>query len=243
MKLIKFALIYLLALASYPAWSSGTKLHIVTEEYPPFNMTAPSGNIVGVSTGIVKALMARAKLDYSIEVVPWQRAITLARDVQNTCVYSMSRTVEREPSYKWIGPLVDNEWTLFARASDPRKPVALEDVRGRRIGSYTGDAIVRYLQDRNFEVDVATADNNNPRKLLIGRIDYWGTGKLIGLNILKQENIAGIVPLLTFNRTQMYLACNRDMDGRQVERLNQLMKALEKDGSISRIYAEYGYSR
>lgn len=219
------------------------KLRIVTEEYAPFNMTAPNGSIIGVSTGILTTLMGRAKLDYSIELVPWQRAITMARDLPNTCVYSMSRTVEREPAYKWIGPLVENEWTLFARDSDQRRPKTLEDVKGARIGSYSGDAIVRYLQDRKFDVDVAMADNNNPRKLQIGRIDYWGTGKLIGLSILRQENISGIVPVLTFNRTKMYLACNREMDARLVDRLNQLIQALDKDGAIDRIYAEYGYSR
>lgn len=223
--------------------SAAGRMRIVTEEYPPFNMADSSGKVVGVATDIVKALMAQAKLDYSIELLPWQRAISMARDLHDVCVYSMSRTVEREASYQWIGPLVENEWSLFARASDLQPPKTLDDLRGKRVGSYSGDAIVRYLQDRQIEVDVATTDNSNPRKLLIGRIDYWGTGKLIGQHILKQENIAGIVPVLTFNRTQMYLACNRATDQRLVNRLNQSLQTLDKNGSIERIYAAHGYHR
>ena len=132
---------------------------------------------------------------------------------------------------------------LFGRVEDDLKLKKLEDAARYRIGSYQGDAIVQYLQERGFLVDVAINDRLNPAKLAARRIDLWGTGRLIGQYILRQEKMIGIQPVLTFNRTEMYLACNKAMQEKRVEQFNTLLHAMEKDGTINQIYSQYGYQR
>lgn len=219
-------------------------LQLVTEEYPPFNYRNPaSGKIEGVSVDLVAALLARVDQPYTLRLLPWQRAISLAEKQPDTCVFSMSRTPEREVHYSWVGPLVHNDWAFFARRSDPQKPATLAEARAYRIGSYQGDAIVDYLRERDFIVDVAVSDERNPPKLLAGHIDLWATGRLIGEYLLRQKNIGGIEPVLTFHHTDMYLACNRDLPPARLERLNEALRRLEKDGVVDGIYKRYGYSR
>lgn len=217
------------------------RLVLATEEYPPYNMSGPNSTVTGISTDIVRALLDAAGYEYEITVYPWARAIALARTQVNTCVYSMSRTPEREALYKWIGPLVSNDWALFARNGSSR-PQTLDEAMMMRIGSYQGDAIVSYLQTRGHHVDVAASDDLNPRKLLMGRIDFWATGKLIGQYRLRQQRIDGIEPVLTFNHTEMYLACQLQLPDAQVQKLNQTLRALEKSGVVKKIYASYGYT-
>lgn len=216
------------------------RLVLTTEEYPPYNMSDAQGRVVGISTEIVKILLETAGVDYEVAVFPWARAIAIARTQVNTCVYSMSRTPEREDLYRWIGPLVANDWALFARSGSSR-PMHLEEVLNMRIGSYQGDAIVSYLQTRGYLVDVAPGDDANPKKLLAGRIDYWATGRLIGQYRLKQQGISGIEPVLTFNRTEMYLACNKQLPEEQVKLLNATLQQLDRKGTIKKIYAAAGY--
>jgi polar amino acid transport system substrate-binding protein len=217
------------------------RLVLATEEYPPYNMSGPNGTVTGISTDIVRALLDAAGYEYEITVYPWARAIALARTQVNTCVYSMSRTPEREALYKWVGPLVFNDWALFARAGASR-PQTLDEAMMMRIGSYQGDAIVAYLQTRGHQVDVAPSDDVNPKKLLAGRIDFWATGRLIGQYRLKQQGIDSIEPVLNFNRTEMYLACQIQLPDAQVQKLNRTLHALEKSGAIRKIYAGYGYT-
>jgi polar amino acid transport system substrate-binding protein len=217
------------------------RLVLTTEEYPPYNMSDAQGHVVGISTEIVKTLLETAGVEYEVAVYPWARAIAMARLQVNTCVYSMSRTPEREDLYRWIGPLVANDWTLFARSGASR-PVQMEDVQNMRIGSYQGDAIVSYLQTRGYLVDVAPNDDTNPKKLLAGRIDYWATGRLIGQYRLKQQGISGVEPVLTFNRTEMYLACNKQLPEEQVKLLNTTLQQLDRKGTIRKIYAAAGYT-
>ncbi|CAM3633007.1 substrate-binding periplasmic protein [Roseateles saccharophilus] len=223
------------------AQASPFRLVLATEEYPPYNMSGPNGTVTGISTDIVRALLDTAGYEYEITVYPWARAIALARTQVNTCVYSMSRTPEREALYKWVGPLVSNDWALFARSGASR-PQTLDEAMMMRIGSYQGDAIVAFLQTRGHLVDVAPSDDVNPRKLLAGRIDFWATGRLIGQYRLKQQGIEGVEPVLNFNHTEMYLACQIQLPDAQVLKLNQTLHGLEKSGAIKRIYAGYGYT-
>lgn len=220
----------------------GQRLALVTEEYPPFNMSGADGKATGVSTDIVHELMLVAHVDVTIEVVPWKRAILEAEKVPDTCVYSMSRTAGREAKYLWVGPLVSNEWAIFAKAGAAAYPSALSEVKDRNIGSYAGDAIVDYLQSRDYRVDAAPNDDVNPNKLLNGRIDFWATGKLIGLYRLKQQNIDNIKPIFVFNKTEMYLACNRRSSPALIARLNAALADLRRRGELDRIYSRYAYA-
>jgi len=220
----------------------GQPLALVTEQYPPFNMSGTAGRAVGLSTEIILQLMQEAHVDFKIEVEPWKRAILEAEKVPDTCVYSMSRTAEREAKYFWVGPLVSNEWAIFAKVGALTYPSAIGEVKGGTIGSYAGDAIVDYLQARDYRVDVAQNDDVNPNKLLSGRIDYWATGRLIGLYRLKQQNIDNIKPIFVFNKTDMYLACNLRSAPALIARLRGTLAEMRRRGDVERIYSRYAYS-
>jgi polar amino acid transport system substrate-binding protein len=243
-KIIASSCVVLSLNLSLPAPTWAQHLTLATEEYPPYNMSDAKGQVSGISTQIVRALLAEAGLSYEVAVYPWARAISMARAQPHTCVYSMSRTPERESLYKWIGPLVYNDWALFALEATPAppRPTRLDQLLEARIGSYQGDAIVSYLQTRGHHVDVAPSDDVNPKKLQMGRIDYWATGRLIGQYRLQQQGIHGITPVLNFNRTEMYLACNAQLPDELVKRLNATLLSLDKQGVIKKIYADFGYA-
>ncbi|MES2129972.1 MAG: ABC transporter substrate-binding protein [Pseudomonadota bacterium] len=216
-------------------------LTLMTEEYPPFNMT-DGGKIVGISSDIVQELMRTAKVAFTLRMSPWMRAITLAHSEPGHCVFSMSRLAERESQYRWVGPIAFNDWYLFAKADSAHRPQSLADTKGARVGSYLGDGGVDYLKQRGVDVDVVPNDDLNPRKLQLGRIDYWASGKLSGQYRLKTQGISGIEPVLKLERGDMYLACHPDTPLDLVENLNRTLADMGKRGVIARIYARYGYT-
>ncbi len=120
--------------------------NLVTEDYPPFNIVNPkTGEVTGMSTEKVQELMKRADEKYTIAAYPWSRAVQMAQNNPETCVFSTSRTPGRETLYKWVGPLVRNNWTIFARADDTRRPKTLEDLRTYVIGGYRNDAVAEFF--------------------------------------------------------------------------------------------------
>ncbi len=238
MRVNLFSLTLLLFLSG-PTWAQ--QLVLTTEDYPPFNMLVSGGSeIVGISTEKVRELMRRAKEPYTIKLFPWNRAYQMGRSEPRTCVFSTTRTPEREPLFKWIGPLVKNNWVIFARKNDSRNPRSLDELRDYVLGVYRSDAVGEYLAHHGFKTDVANYDVDNPRKLLYQRFDFWATGELLGLAILKQQGLAEqIVPLFQFNQTEMYLACQPDMPLEKVEMLNRILREMEKDGSSAAIEQKY----
>lgn len=216
-------------------------LNLVTEEYPPFNMRdVKSGAFNGIAVDKVKELMHRSKQAYSLKLFPWSRAYQLALQIEDTCVFSTTRTPEREALFRWVGPLVQNNWMIFARADDTRAPKSLDDMHGYVIGGYQSDAVGEYLRIKGYKVDLAAADADNPRKLLHNRFDFWATGEQLGAWIIAQGGYAGkILPLFTFKQTEMYLACNLKTEAKKIAAFNQIIAEMEKDGTMSAIELKY----
>ncbi|BBB65936.1 hypothetical protein UNDYM_1683 [Undibacterium sp. YM2] len=214
---------------------------LVTEDYPPFNIVNPkTGEVTGLSTEKVQELMRRAGEKYSITAYPWARSIQMAQNNPDTCVFSTSRTPGREQLYKWVGPLVKNNWVIFARVDDTRHPKTLEDLRIYTIGSYRNDAIAEYFSLKGFNTELASTDADNPRKMLAGRFDFWASGELLGWEILKQQGLTKmVVQLFTFNQTEMYLACNTTMSQAKIDKWNHILKEMDKDGTSAAIEKRY----
>lgn len=210
---------------------------VVTEDYPPFNMQKDS-NTVGISTDILRGAFQKAGIDYKISMFPWARAYDMATNDANTCVYSTTRTEEREGLFKWVGPLVRNDWVLFGRVDSP-KLTSLNDAKNYTIGGYQGDALTNYLKAQGLKVDEANADRLNPQKLQAKRIDYWAAGAALGPYVASREGVTGLVPELQIKETQMFLACNKGVSDEVVTKLNAAIKQMMDDGTVKTINAHY----
>ena len=230
--------------AQAAAWGAaadeGAALYITTETAAPSSMLNARGQVVGIATDKVRAALDRANVPYTIELLPWKRAYAAARRRQDACVYSTTRTPEREALFKWVGPTDSAQWVLMARADRRIALRNLEDARPYRIGTYNGDARDQYLRSRGFTVDAAPHDLINPRKLLLGRIDLWAAALRPGSPVLEQNGWAGkIVPVLEFNQRDVFLACNRGVPDAIINRLNEAFAALEREGALRRIERAY----
>ena len=215
-------------------------LYITTESAAPSSMQDSEGQVIGIATDKVRAAFERAGLAYTIELLPWKRAYAAATGRLDGCVYSTTRTPERESQFKWVGPIDSAEWVLMARANRRFALRSLDDARPYRIGTYHGDARDQFLRSRGFRVDSAPNDLTNPRKLLLGRIDLWAAALRVGSPVLEQNGWAGqIVPVLVFNRFDVYLACNRAVPDELIGRLNEAFGALERDGTMRKIERAY----
>lgn len=211
------------------------RLYLATEPPPPATMT-DGGRAADAATEKVREIMARARIAYTIDVLPWKRAYTAALQRPDACVFSTARTPARERLFKWIGPTDEGVWVLMGRADRNFQLRSLEDARPYRIGTYNGDARDQYLRERGFKVDPAQNDAVNPQKLLMGRIDLWAASLRRSSTVIAQNGWgAQIVPVLTFHRTQVYLACNPAVPDDLVARMNAALESMVRDGSARRI--------
>lgn len=214
-------------------------LRIATETSAPYSMRVGE-RITGIGTDIVREVLARGGVAYTIELVPWKRAYTSALERPDGCVYSTSRTPEREAQFKWIGPIGEADWVFLARADSKIQLRSLEQARQYRIGTYNGDARDQYLRSRGFNVDPANDDLTNSRKLTLGRIDLWAASVQHGGKALERlAGSNGLRPVYVFNRIRVYLACNRAVPDALVARLNAALDGMQHDGTVRGILRRY----
>jgi len=232
-----------LLFAACAAAQAADTITLYTEEYPPFNWAdKKTGTATGLSTDIILELMRRAELPVTAPaLMPWARAMALTTKNANSCLFSMARTPERETSFAWVGPVGRNEWVMYARAEDHIHLNSLEDARPYTVGTIIGDAMVPLLRANQLNLSMVPYNRTNAPKLKMQRIQLWSEGRLPGLYIMEEMGITGLEAVLTFAHYDMYLACNKGMDSNEVARLNALLRAMYRDGTVKRIYGSYGF--
>lgn len=229
-----------LAIGGISPLAHATKLLLITENTPPINMLV-NGKMTGANTDMVRELMRRAKVDFSLDILPWKRGYLRASQTADSCIYPTARTPERETLFHWIGPISTIQWQLYA-AADRLLPLNnLEQARPYLIGTYLDDARDEYFRSRGYRVESVSDDTLNPKKLLAHRIDLWASSHLKGKFLLQQNGWSEkIVPVLSFNAVDIYLACHINTAADLSKRLNTIFGEMKADGTVKAIEHKYG---
>ncbi|MBF0171307.1 MAG: transporter substrate-binding domain-containing protein, partial [Nitrospinae bacterium] len=218
-----------------------TPLLLLTEEAPPYNMIR-EGKLTGISVDVVREILRRVGGDERIEIHTWAISYRKASQEKGRGLFSTTRTAEREPLFKWVGPLVEDDVALYARIG-ARFPLAtLDDARAvGAIGVYRDDAGEAFLKGKGFtNLDVVAESRQNARKLAAGRIDLWIENRLVGDAIARAEGLAGrIEPRLVVERQLLYLAFSRDVPDETVARWQGALNAMKADGAYGAILSRY----
>lgn len=222
-----------LVLAVTPGVASAQTLTFNTEDWFPYNY-AKDGKVVGTATEIVEKAAQDAKVPYTIALGPWNRAYNTALTQKDNCVYSTTVTDERKPLFKWVTPVETVKWVVYKAKGNALTATSLEELKGKKIGGYIGDAVANYLKSQGFVVDEAPGDDANPKKLQAGRIDAWATTDISGTKLAKDAGV-DIEKVIDIRENVMGLACNKDVDDATIASLQTALDALNASGEAEKI--------
>ncbi|AVO56741.1 substrate-binding periplasmic protein [Pseudomonas chlororaphis] len=228
------------------AQTPDTSLVLLTENFPPYNMAkngknfAQGENINGIAVDIVREMFKRAGINYSLTLrFPWERIYKLALEQPGYGVFVTARLPDREPLFKWVGPIGPDDWIMLARDDSKIALQSLEQARKYRIGAYKGDAIAETLAKQGLKPLVVLRDQDNARKLVGGQIDLWATGDPAGRYLARQEGVTGLKTVLRFHSAQLYLALNKEVPDETVTRLQAALDQLREEGVVEEIMGRY----
>ncbi|MGK9066964.1 substrate-binding periplasmic protein [Stutzerimonas chloritidismutans] len=235
-----------LSLAPVAAQAEPERIHLLTENFPPYNMAvdgknfARDENISGIAADIVREVFKRAGVDYSLTLrFPWERIYKMALEMPGYGVFVAARLPEREALFKWVGPIGPDDWVLLARGDSDLQISSLEQARQYRIGAYKGDAIAEHLASKGLEPQLALRDQANVEKLQNGSIDLWATGDPAGRFLARQQGVTGFKSVLRFDSAELYLALNKETADDIVARLQAALDNMRADGTLDVITARY----
>ncbi|GAB4391476.1 MAG: transporter substrate-binding domain-containing protein [Kiloniellaceae bacterium] len=213
------------------------KLRLTTEQYAPFNFEK-GGQIVGLGADQVREIMRRSGLAYEMELLPWSRAIGLARERTMTCVFTTAHTVDRDTHFKWVEPLLVERTLLIRAAGSGVTAASVAEAKTYRTGTQTGDYTVELLRNAGFtEIDLARDLDLTLKKLLSGRVDLMAVSESF-VHRLQAEGVPVEEVAVLFEQV-FSIACSPKTPDAVVSRMQKALTGLIADGTQAEILARY----
>jgi len=236
----------LAAVVLLSAAAAAQELYVVTEDYPPYNYLR-DGEVVGVSTEILRAVLKRANVGYRIEVLPWARAYRIAENAKDVLIYTLARIPEREELFHWVGPIAPRSVQLFRLSSrDTLAPASDAELTRYTMGAIREDATESLARSLGFvpgkNLILAQDLGQLLRLLEAGRIDLLPSNSFMFQHDLKkyERDPSGYASCYTLDFEQgYYFGISRGSSARTVKRVRGAFAALSRDGTLDRIRSRY----
>jgi polar amino acid transport system substrate-binding protein len=226
------------------SFAEAGEYQIVTEEWAPYNFQE-NNQLTGMTTEIVRAIMALTGDDFEIVVLPSMRASSVLRTRPKTIMYSMFRTQERDALYKWVGPIAEEAIHPYQLADTTPVNSREQLLSAPRITTRHAGLVPDTLRAMGFKnVDRSATENLQLyRMLLAGRT-----------NIIVGDTDAGVVHYSTrlkippgtlrqipveIYRSSLYIAFSLDSDDARVAAWSAALEQLRKMGELQRIQRRY----
>ena len=216
-------------------------LTIMTENWPPLNYV--ENNVLkGPAVDIVKAIQKKIKNENKILVFPWKRAYTYALEQRNKVLFSMVHSKKRDLLFKWVGPIAEKRYSLYAKKGFTGKIKTLEDAKKFSIGVQREGFTEQYLESRGFtNLQKANNATQNARKLLRDRFELMFDSYSTFSKTVKQYemNKNDFVEVLRVQRKLMYIAFNKYTPDETISLWQDAYNELYENGDIKAIFKKY----
>ncbi|CAM4131362.1 substrate-binding periplasmic protein [Pseudoalteromonas byunsanensis] len=245
-KFIVFAVLLLGLISS--AFSQERVIRLVTLEYPPYEFQGTQ-DARGIAVDIVREAFDRIDQPFSIQFLPWGRAIREVKNARVDGIFTIYKTPERETFMSYSNEVLVQQSIGFFALKDHQIYFdgRIASLSPYRIGivrkvSY-GEEIDLALAKGVLENIVTTDTGINSFKLLLAdRVDVVISNQLGGLEILKQlglEDKIHQVPSYAYD-IPSYIAFGKEpyLEGIK-QRLDMAIRAMKEDGSYQKIIADY----
>lgn len=221
-------------------------LKVIMDNYPPFSYEE-MGEIKGISTLVVRAVLKEAGLETTIEQYPFARAYHMTQEEENVFEYCVVRTPEREKLFQWIGVVGPAVQVIFALKDRDIRIEKMEDLSQYTIGTVFEDVVDQHLRKHQhrlgLKLDMVANYEANINKLFFKRFDLCGMNKLVGMYLAKKlghsEN--DIKPVYTDEKLsgEYYLVTGLKTPVETVNKLQSVFETVHKNGTYQKILDEY----
>ena len=234
-------LLVLCALLPLPA--AAQSLSIYCEESAPYQIVKPDGSLTGLSYEVMQEIQKRIGNSDPIQLVPWNRAYTLALRQKNVILFSMVMTDERKPQFQWVGPVADTSLAFYAKKGSPLKIASHEDAKKvKAIAVYENDISQQTLEKLGYRNLVTSYNNDSSLKnLMMGRVDLVSIGRNAHRQYAENAGFKAddIQEVFVYLNSALYIAFSKGTDAAVVEKWNRAFSSMKRDGSFAAIFRKY----
>lgn len=215
----------------------------MTEKLPPYAYF-DNGELTGLSVEVVQEVFKILSYPGKIEVLPWARAYRTTLQQENSVLFSVARTPQRENLFKWAGPIIADTIYFYKKRGIDLEVKTIDDARNADFVLVTRDSIEDIiLQSKGFTNLYSTKDYAFALKMLAnGRGDLLPTGELLLPVTLEDSNISPELIINThvkLSKSELYIAFSKDIPDREVKLWQDAIDKLIVSGRMDEIKRKY----
>lgn len=235
------ALVFGIALTG-ASLAQAAALRMLTEQAPPFSFIR-DGEVTGLGVDIVEALASRTATPIRITLLPWSRAYRLAQQDEPMGIFMTTRNAERENLFRWVGPVDTSVTAFYGKGGSGLRIRSLDDARTvARIlvpRDWYSHQLLRQLGFTN--IHPVDKPEDMARMVLHGRADVMVSANVeLPLIAARAGGKASDFEVLQpINKVHDYIAFSRATPPALVQRWQQALDEMKRDGSFARIYAKW----
>lgn len=253
MRLITALSLLILSFSSLSMAESRPIKFVTLMDFKPFAW-CESGVPMGIDVRIVEELLRRTQRQYTIECVPWKRALSSIKSGKADGLFSAYRTDERDEFATFLNyPTHMSIFSVFVRKGESFAFNKLEDLHDKKIGITAGYSI-------NPEFDKAHKDNvltvhesqttvSGINMLLKRRIDTYINGKHAGLFTARNMGITNMIeplerPVHPPRPAYLMISKSSTLADKEalIAQLNHSLKQMWSEGDIDAIIDHFTVS-
>lgn len=231
---------------SKAASSSIDDYKFMTEDYPPFNY-GQGHDVKGLSVELWDLMLKKLnskKTIKEVEVLPWARSYKTLQLEDNTLLFVMTRTAERESLFKWVGPVAPTKIVIISPKSKNIKINSFADFSKYKIGVVRDDVGESLLLSNNVHIsniDRAVKLSDNIKKLLAGRIDAISYEENVLKWTLKQEGekVSDYEIIFSLKEGEVFFAFNKNTPDDLIKQVQEAFDQVKQSSEYKQIMDKY----
>lgn len=219
------------------------KLIFMSEDYPPYNYVDKKGIVQGPAADVVMEILKRLNYKYDrkrISAFPWARSYNFALTKPGTVLFSMTRTTEREPLFKWVGPITTSHITLIGK-KELVSQIKNEDLGKYKIATVRNDVgeqlLINYFSDKAINLVQLTSAKQAVEMLERERVDLFAYNERVFKTKASQSKIDPSKYHSVFNLgvNDHYIAFHKDTNDKIINVFQELLEKIKEDGTFKKI--------
>lgn len=220
-------------------------LIILSEINAPFSME--NSDEPGIAVEILDYMLQFGNSDQSVNDIlyyPWARSYKMAREQDGILLFPMAKTEEREPLFRWVGPIYKMRIGLIAGKDRNFLIETVEDLADLKIGIVRDGAPEQLLVEagtRKSSLIKLQSIEQMLQMLSIGRVDAIAYNIPSTFYCLKSmgENPADYEEIYLLREVELYYAFSADTDTALIEDFQSHLDLIKEMGLYNRIIDGY----
>lgn len=234
-------LVLLLLLALSSGFGVAQSLRVVCADIAPYCFVS-DGVPQGFAYEVGKEIVQRLGYETKIEIMPLARALHTVQTEDNVISLWVGRTPDRERSVQWVSLLFTDGFYVYTLKGKPDgstlEKASLLKVLGANIAAANTQAARKHGLN---SIEAISSDDSNGRKLLAERIDGWVTAQSAAEYFITRRAVdpSMLVRGVKLDDYFAYVAASLGLDAAEVNRWRNVLQAMKRDGSLSRLKTKY----